>query len=70
MCFRLKVVPEHAEVAEPLLHDSTQCGIMNWMQWWPVLIALVTLIIILAKMHAAIEVLNEKVKVLFQLLNK
>ena len=43
---------------------------MNLMQWWPVLIALVTLIIILAKLHAAIEVLNEKVKVLFQIINK
>jgi hypothetical protein len=43
---------------------------VNLMQWWPVLIGLVTLIIILAKMHAAIEVLNEKVKVLFQIINK
>jgi hypothetical protein len=40
------------------------------MPWWPALIGLVTLIIILAKMHAAIEVLNEKVKVLFQIINK
>jgi len=39
-------------------------------EWWPVLIGLVTLVIILAKMHAAIEVLNEKVKVLFQIINK
>ena len=37
---------------------------------WPLLIAFVTLVIILAKMHYAIEVLNEKVKVLFDLFNK
>ena len=43
---------------------------MNLIEWWPVLIGLVTLVIILAKMHAAIEVLNEKVKVLFQIINK
>ena len=43
---------------------------MNIVQWWPVAIALITLIVILAKMHAAIEVLNEKVRVLFSIMNK
>mgnify|MGYP003148521814 CR=1 FL=1 len=43
---------------------------MNIVQWWPVAIGLISLIILLAKMHAAIEVLNEKVKVLFLLMNK
>jgi hypothetical protein len=42
----------------------------NFLNWWPVLIAVVMLIIILAKMHASIEVLSEKVKVLFEIINK
>jgi hypothetical protein len=33
-------------------------------------LALVMLIVVLAKMHASIEVLQEKVKVLFDLFNK
>ncbi len=37
---------------------------------WPMLIATIGLICVLAKMHYAIEVLKEKVKVLFELHNK
>ena len=37
---------------------------------WPILIAIITLIIVLAKMHYAIGVLEEKVKVAFELINK
>ena len=36
---------------------------------WPVLIAVVGLIIVLAKMHGDIEILKEKVKTLFDLWN-
>ena len=36
---------------------------------WPVLIAIVGLIIELAKMHGDLEVLKDKVKVLFDLFN-
>ena len=43
---------------------------MNFVEWWPIAVALISLIVILAKMHAAIEVLNEKVKVLFSIINK
>jgi len=47
---------------------------MDWMELmrtsWPILLALISLIIILAKMHSQIEVLKEKVATLFQLWNK
>ena len=36
---------------------------------WPLALGFVTLVIILAKMHSAIEVINEKIKVLFELYN-
>jgi len=36
---------------------------------WPVFVGVVSLVIILAKMHSSIEVLNDKVKVLFDLFN-
>ena len=36
---------------------------------WPLALGFVTLVIILAKMQSAIEVINEKVKVLFELYN-
>tara|TARA_B100001250_G_scaffold414468_1_gene453063 strand:- start:8512 stop:8673 length:162 start_codon:yes stop_codon:yes gene_type:complete len=36
---------------------------------WPIAIGFITLVIVLAKMHSAIEILNEKVKVLFELYN-
>lgn len=37
---------------------------------WPIGVGFVTLVIVLAKMHSAIEVLQEKVRVLFELFNK
>ena len=37
---------------------------------WPILLGFITLVIVLAKMHTAIEVLQEKVKTLFDLHNK
>ena len=37
---------------------------------WPLALGFVTLVIVLAKMHSAIEVINEKIKVLFDLHNK
>jgi len=47
---------------------------MDWLELmrtsWPILLALISLIIILAKMHSQIEVLKEKVATLFQLWNK
>jgi hypothetical protein len=37
---------------------------------WPMFLGFVTLVIVLAKMHSEIDVLKEKVKVLFELWNK
>ena len=37
---------------------------------WPILIAIISLIVVLAKMHYAIGVLEEKIKVAFDLINK
>ena len=37
---------------------------------WPVIIALIGLIVVLAKMHGDLEVLKDKVKVLFELFNE
>ena len=37
---------------------------------WPIVFGFITLVIVLAKMHTAIEVLQEKVKTLFDLHNK
>ena len=34
---------------------------------WPIAIAFIALVIILAKMHSAIQVNNEKIRVLFDL---
>ena len=36
---------------------------------WPVIIAVIGLIIILAKMHGEIDVLKDKIRVLFELFN-
>ncbi len=36
---------------------------------WPILVGIVGLVIVLAKMHTSIEVLQEKVKVLYELWN-
>lgn len=40
------------------------------MKIWPVLFALVTLIIVLSKLDLRVAVLEEKVKAVFDLLNK
>jgi hypothetical protein len=37
---------------------------------WPIAVGFITLVIVLAKMHADIEQIKEKVKVLFELWNK
>jgi len=37
---------------------------------WPVFIGIITLIVVLARMHYNLETLTEKVKVLFDLHNK
>ena len=37
---------------------------------WPVLVGVISLIVILAKMHLNIEILTDKVKTLFDLYNK
>ena len=39
------------------------------MRLWPIFVGFITLVIVLAKMHATIQVLEEKVKVAFQLIN-
>lgn len=43
---------------------------MELIEYWQLGLALIMLIIVLAKMHASIEVLQEKVKVLFDLFNR
>jgi len=50
------------------MQDLTFIDIINTA--WPILLAFITLVIILAKMHTSIEVLQEKVKALFDLHNK
>jgi hypothetical protein len=42
----------------------------TFVSMWPILIGIISLIIVLAKMHYAIGVLEEKVKVAFDLINK
>lgn len=37
---------------------------------WPILLAIITLIIVLAKLDLRVAVLEEKVKTLFELFNK
>ena len=37
---------------------------------WPIFLALISLIIVLAKMHSDIEVMKEKIRTLFELWNK
>jgi hypothetical protein len=39
-------------------------------QLWPIAVAFVTLVIVLAKMYTRIDVLEEKVRTLFDLHNK
>ena len=43
---------------------------IDLLEYWQLALALIMLIIVLAKMHASIEVLQEKVKVLFDLFNR
>ena len=47
---------------------------MDWSEMiktsWPILLALISLIIVLAKMHSDIEVMKEKIRTLFELWNK
>tara|TARA_B110000902_G_C13960475_1_gene457207 strand:- start:4 stop:162 length:159 start_codon:yes stop_codon:yes gene_type:complete len=40
------------------------------MRLWPIFLGFITLVIVLAKMHATIAVLEGKVKVAFDLINK
>ena len=40
------------------------------MKLWSIFLGFITLVIVLAKMHATIQVLEEKVKVAFTLINK
>jgi hypothetical protein len=42
-------------------------GITNTV--WPMLLAFITLVIVLAKMHSSIQVLQDKVRSLFDLYN-
>ena len=37
---------------------------------WPIFLGFITLVVVLAKMHCAIDVLKEKVRTLFELFNK
>ena len=47
---------------------------MDWMDLirtsWTILLALISLIVVLAKMHSDIEVIKEKIRTLFELWNK
>jgi hypothetical protein len=42
----------------------------QFMKMWPVFVGFITLGIVLAKMHATIQVLEGKVKVAFDLINR
>ena len=48
--------------------DLTEMALL--MKMWPLFVGFITLVIVLAKMHATIQVLEEKVKVAFELINK
>ena len=48
--------------------DLTEMALL--MKMWPLFVGFITLVIVLAKMHSTIQVLEEKVKVAFQLINK
>ena len=37
---------------------------------WPIFVGFITLVIVLAKMHSGITVLEEKMRVAFELINK
>ena len=46
--------------------EDTWSGVVSG---WPIAFGIITLIIVLAKMHGELETLKEKVKVLFELWN-
>ena len=39
-------------------------------EYWQIIVGLITLIIVLSKMHLDIEIIKEKLKTLFGLINK
>ena len=39
-------------------------------EYWQIIVGLITLIIVLSKMHLDIEIIKDKVKTLFGLINK
>ena len=47
---------------------------MDWMELirtsWPIVLAIISLIVVLVKMHSDIEVMKEKIRTLFELWNK
>ena len=47
---------------------------MLWMEFirtsWPICLALITLIVVLAKMHSDIQIIKEKIRTLFELFNR
>ena len=47
---------------------------MLWMEFirtsWPIFLALITLIVVLAKMHSDIQIIKEKIRTLFELFNR
>ena len=47
---------------------------MLWMEFirtsWPIFLALITLIVVLAKMHSDIQIIKEKIRTLFDLFNR
>ena len=51
-----------------IIMDLSEMALL--MKMWPLFVGFITLVIVLAKMHATIQVLEEKVKVAFQLINK
>ena len=48
--------------------DGELIGLLSSM--WPIFLGFIILVIVLAKMHSAITVLEEKIKVAFELINK
>ena len=44
-------------------------ALVQIVKMWPIFLGFITLVIVLAKMHSSIEVLQEKVKVLYELYN-
>ena len=50
--------------------NETGISIEDVMKMWPMFLGFITLVIVLAKMHAEIDTLKEKVKSLFELWNR